>query len=106
MNTEPIVVTIRYEAQPGQRERASTELRALIREVVAHEPDCLGITLHADAGDAARFLLYERWTSQAAYTGPHMKTPHLLAFIAKAGEFLAGPPSIEYWQRTDEVTQG
>jgi quinol monooxygenase YgiN len=103
MAKEPVVVVIRYQAQPGQSERASTELRALIREVVALEPDCLGIRLHVDAGDATRFLLYERWTSQAAYAGPHMQTPHLGAFIAKAGEVFAGPPVIEYWHLTDDV---
>ncbi len=106
MSTEPIVVTIHYKAQPGQHERARTELRALIQEVVASEPDCLGIRLHVDADDATRLMLYERWTSQAAYTGPHMQTPHLVAFIAKAREFLAGPPLIEYWRLTDDAAQG
>ena len=106
MAQDPVVVVIHYQAQPGQSARASTELRALIREVVALEPDCLGIRLHVDVGDASRFLLYERWTSQAAYAGPHMQTPHLGAFIAKAGEFLAGPPVIEYWHLTDDVVLG
>ena len=106
MTQEPVVVVIHYKAQPGQGARASTELRALIREVVALEPDCLDIRLHVDAGDASRFLLYERWTSHAAYVGPHMQTPHLAAFIAKAGEFLAGPPAIEYWHLTDDVVRG
>jgi quinol monooxygenase YgiN len=39
-------------------------------------------------------LLIEEWTSEAAYTGPHMQTPHLQAFIGRAGAFLAGPPDI------------
>ena len=106
MTEEPVVVVIRYQAQLGRGERASTELRALIREVIAREPDCLGIRLHTDAGDPTRVLLYERWTSQAAYAGPHLQTPHLGAFIAKAGEFLAGPPVIEYWHLMDDVVPG
>jgi len=106
MTQEPVVVVIHYQAQPAESTRAITELRALIREVVALEPDCLGIRLHVDAGDPSRIMLYERWTSQAAYAGPHMQTPHLGAFIAKAGEFLAGPPSIEYWRLTDDVAPG
>lgn len=106
MAQDPVVVVIHYQAQPGQSARARSELGALIREVVTLEPDCLGIRLHVDTGDASRFLLYERWTSQAAYTGPHMRTPHLGAFIAKAGEFLTGPPVIDYWHLTDDVVQG
>ncbi len=103
MAQDPVVVVIHYQAQPAQSARTSTELRALIREVVALEPDCLGIRLHIDAGDPSRLMLYERSTSQEAYTGPHMQTPHLDAFIAKAAEFLAGPPVIEFWHLADDV---
>lgn len=103
MAEDPVIVVIRYEARPGQGDRAEAELRALVREVVAREPDCLGIRLHADHDDRTRFLLYETWTSRAAYAGPHMKTPHLTSFIARAGALFAGPPTIEYWSLTDDL---
>ncbi len=92
-----VVVIIPYQAQPGKGEVARRELSALIAEVLSKEPACLGITLHQDPEDDTRFLLYERWTDRDAYTGPHMQTPHIQAFIARAPGFVAGPPTITFW---------
>ena len=103
MTPHPVVVAIRYQAQPGQAERTRAALSTLIATVVAHEPDCLGIRLHQDADEASRILLYERWTSRESYMGPHMDTPHLRAFMVTARELLAGPPTIEYWELLDDV---
>jgi quinol monooxygenase YgiN len=98
-----VTVVINYQAQPGQGETARRELAALIDKVVASEPDCRGIQLLVDEDDDARFLLYERWTGRAAYTGPHMQTAHIQEFITKAPSFMAGPPAITYWQLTHDV---
>lgn len=96
-----IVVVITYQAQPGKGEVARRELRALIAEVLEREPACLGITLHQDPDDDTRFLLYERWTDRASYTGPHMQTAHIQSFIARAPGFAAGPPAITFWSDVD-----
>jgi quinol monooxygenase YgiN len=93
----PVTVVITYHAQPGKSAAASKALADLIALVLAGEPDCLGITTLQDATDDRRFLLYERWTSQAAYTGPHMQTPHIQAFIQGAAALFAGPPDISFW---------
>jgi len=103
MTPHPVVVTIRYQAQPGQEQRTRAALSTLIATVVANEPDCLGIRLHQDPDDASRILLYERWQSRESYTGPHMDTPHLRAFMLAARELLAGPPTIEHWALVDDV---
>jgi quinol monooxygenase YgiN len=100
-----VVVTIRYQAQPAQAARTREALGALIATVVATEPDCLGIQLLQDPDDETRILLNERWTSKEAYTGPHMQTPHLGAFMVAARELLAGPPTIEYWRLLDDVAR-
>lgn len=92
-----ITVIIRYQSLPGKAEVARGELSGLMATVVAREPDCLGIRLHQDRSDETLFLLYENWTDQAAYVGPHMQTPHLQEFIARAPGFLAGPPDITFW---------
>lgn len=97
MAAQPVTVVILYRAQPGKGAAARAALAPLIREVLAKEPDCLGITTLQDAADDTRFLLYERWTSQAAYTGPHMQTPHIQAFIQGAAAIFAGPPDITFW---------
>jgi quinol monooxygenase YgiN len=98
-----ITVLIEYQAQPGQGETAGRELAALTATVVSTEPDCRGIRLLRDAADADRLLLIEQWTSEAAFTGPHMTTPHLQAFMQRAPGFLAGPPQIRIWR---EVAAG
>ncbi len=97
MSTTPVTVVITYRAQPGKGAAARAALAPLIKTVLAEEPDCLGITTLQDAADDTRFLLYERWTSQAAYTGPHMQTPHIRAFIQGAAAIFAGPPDISFW---------
>jgi len=97
MAATPVTVVITYRAQPGKSAAARAALAPLIKTVLAEEPDCLGITTLQDAADDTRFLLYERWTSQAAYTGPHMQTPHIKAFIQGASAIFAGPPDISFW---------
>jgi quinol monooxygenase YgiN len=97
-----LIVQVAYSAQPEQVVVARHELTTLITTVVSSEPACLGIQLFEDPADPTRLLLWERWTSQAAYTGPHMQTPHLQAFIQRAPGFLAGPPQITFWQQLEE----
>lgn len=105
MAAQPTAVTVVYRAQPGQQERTRRELAALIA-LAAAERGCLGIRLHEDADDGTRFLLYERWADRDSYFGEHMRTPHLQAFIQRAGEFLAGPPELTAWQQLDEARGG
>ena len=98
MPDSPVTVVITYRAQPGKGPAACKALASLIATVQEREPDCLGITLLQDPADDTRFLLYELWTSQAAYTGPHMQTPHIQAFIQGAASTFAGPPDISFWR--------
>lgn len=88
-----VIVVIDYRAQPGKGALAHAALADLIATVVSEEKDCLGITLLENADDDTHFMLYERWTSREAYTGPHMETAHILAFIERAGPLFVGPPS-------------
>jgi quinol monooxygenase YgiN len=97
-----VIVQITYTAQPQHAGVACRELSDLIATVVASEPDCLGIELLEDPVDPNRLLLWERWTSQAAYSGAHMQTPHLQGFIQRAPGFLAGPPQIIFWRPLEE----
>ena len=96
MSGEGVIVLIEYRALPGKEAVAQSELASLVGTVVAKEPDCSGIGVLRDMDDAGRIVLYERWSSREAYTGPHMRTPHILEFIAKASDFVAGPPSITF----------
>lgn len=91
-----VIVLIEYRARPGRETAAVRELAALVAIVIAKEPDCSGIEILRDMDDGTRIVLYERWSSREAYTGPHMRTPHILEFIGKAADFMAGPPTITF----------
>ncbi len=103
MSPSTITVVIEYRALPDKTGEAISELESLIRTVVASEPDCRGIHLLQESEDPTRALLYEVWTSREAYLGPHLQTPHLLAFKAKASSLFAGPPTIQFWNLRADV---
>jgi quinol monooxygenase YgiN len=103
MSPSFITVVIDYRTRPDRVEPAFAELEALVRTVVATEPDCHGIRLLQDSADPARALLYEEWTSREAYLGPHLQTPHIQAFRAKASTLFAGPPDIQFWNLRADV---
>jgi quinol monooxygenase YgiN len=98
----PVTVIIAYTALPGKETAARDALDALTALVVRSEPDCLGIRVYQDPEAPASILLDEQWTSTEAYFGPHFETPHLRAFVAGAGEFFAGPPTIRTWSLVAE----
>jgi quinol monooxygenase YgiN len=100
MSSPGVVVVIRYRALAGREEAARVELAQLVATVLAEERACGGIRMLVDADDPASILLVEQWPDRASYLGPHFETPHLRAFIARAGEWFAGPPEIGFW---DEV---
>ena len=103
MSQSNVLVVIQFQAQPGRGGVLRRELASLIRTVVEQERECVAIRMHQDLDDDTRILLYEEWTSRVAYTGPHMQTPHILAFMEKAPTFVAGPPAITFWTLTDEL---
>lgn len=107
MSTSPknVIVAITYQALPGQVEAAVAALTDLIRIVVAEEPDCASIRLYQDPGEPARIFLYEEWTSREAYLGPHLETPHLLAFKERAGALFVGPPERGFWRLAAEFPE-
>lgn len=104
MSRNDVTVVIRYEAKPGMAGTAVRELTALINTVVKEESACRGIWMHQDTGTPEKLLLVEHWTSQEAYTGPHMQAPHLTAFVGRAFEFMAEPPEITFWRGIASAT--
>jgi len=106
MSRRPITVLIVYRALPGMADAGLRALADLVATVVAEEPACFGITVHQDASEPTRILLYEEWKDQASYLGPHMQTPHLRAFIERAPELFAGPPDISFWEWRAEERRG
>jgi quinol monooxygenase YgiN len=103
MSAEPIVVLIGFKIQPGRESLATQVVTSLIATVRKEEPACSGITMIQDAADPTRILLYELWPDPDSYMGPHMETPHIKAFKARAGELFSGPPDITFWNTVAAV---
>ncbi len=100
---DAVTVAIECRAQPGKGAVLRDELAVLARTVVANEPDCLGIEMLQDEDDDARILMYERWTSRHAYTGPHTQTPYFKAFVSRSPAFAAGPPAVIFWRSLENI---
>jgi quinol monooxygenase YgiN len=93
-NSVTIVITCQID--PSKIEVARREVAAIIATVVAKEATCRGIHLHEDVDDPNRLVLVEYWDSKDTFTGPHMQTPHMQAFLQHATTFLVGPPEFRY----------
>lgn len=100
---DAVTVVIECRAQPGRGTVLRDELGALARTVVATERDCLGIEMLQGDGDDTRILMYERWTSREAYSGPHTQTPHIKAFFERSAACAAGPPTITFWRSLENM---
>ncbi len=98
MSATDVTVIIRYRSQDGLADTALAELSALVAIVRREEPDCHGIVIVQNQDDPCDFTLIEGWSSREAYAGPHLRTPHLLAFKERAPSFMAGAPEITYWR--------
>jgi quinol monooxygenase YgiN len=98
MNNEPVTVVITCAIKTEQLEAAKRELAAVIEIVLAREPACRGIRVHDDPRNPRRLMIIEQWESEAIFTGPHMQTPHMQAFLKKAEEFLDGAADFGFWR--------
>jgi quinol monooxygenase YgiN len=94
--TKPATIVIACQIDPSKIEVARREIAAIIATVVAKEPACRGIYLHEDMDNPNRLVLIEYWDSKETFTGPHMQTPHMQAFLQRATRFLANAPEFRY----------
>ena len=94
---DEIVVLVDYRVRPGQEAAARERIARLVAEVRAREAQCSGIRILQQLDDPTRITLVEAWPDREHFLGPHMQQPHIQAFIAAAGAFLAGPPDLSFW---------
>jgi quinol monooxygenase YgiN len=97
------IIVITYQAQPDKVEAGHQALADLIKVVRREEKDCIAIRMHRDTSDPSKILLWEEWTTEEAFKGPHMETPHLVAFRARARELYVGPPQLSFWRESARV---
>lgn len=98
-NIQPVTVVITCMLKPDQIEAAKRELQAVIKAVMKDEPACHGIRVHDDPEDPRRLLIVEQWESEEIFTGPHMQTPHMQAFMKKVEGLVDGPTQFAFWRQ-------
>ncbi len=98
-NDQPITVVITCTLKSDQIETAKHDLQAIIEVVMKNEPACHGIRVHDDPKDPRRLFIVEQWESEAIFTGPHMQTPHMQAFMKKAEAWVDGPTQFAFWRQ-------
>ena|ERR1700761_6368944 len=76
MADTPIILNVHFQAAPGHEQELGAQLQALVAPTRS-EPGCMVYELHFDPEDAAKFMFYEKFASQAALDH-HMTTPHLV----------------------------
>ncbi|MFG3000489.1 putative quinol monooxygenase [Streptomyces sp. NPDC048340] len=90
--SQPIQLVILITTLPG---RGKEQIAAFERlaPIVRAEAGCLQYDLHQVSGEPDRFVLIERWSSQAALAA-HDVTPHMVEADAASPAFRAGPADV------------
>jgi quinol monooxygenase YgiN len=96
-NSKPVTVVIVSTIKPGEMEIAKRELNTVIKTVIEQESACRGIQVYDDPGNPQRLLIIEKWNSKEIFLGPHMQTPHMIAFMKVAESFLDGKAEFTFW---------
>ncbi|MBX3620497.1 MAG: antibiotic biosynthesis monooxygenase [Rhizobacter sp.] len=97
---DPVTVVITCLVRPEKLSEARSALEGVIRKVMSLEPACRGIRVHEDPKRPERWLIVERWDSEAVFSGPHMQQPHMQAFLKTAETFLDGAAEFTFWRET------
>ena len=84
------IVTLR--AKLGKTEQLGDALKILIAQT-RKEPGSTVCELHQAAEDDATWMVYERWTGEAAFAG-HMRAPYVADFLARVDDLVREPPSV------------
>jgi quinol monooxygenase YgiN len=80
------------EVMPGKRSE-QIEAYENLKPLVLAEPGCLRYELLSDNEDGNKFIIVEKWASQAALDA-HDNTEHMLAADAHSPTFRAGPANV------------
>jgi len=97
MENEKLTVLARVRAAAGKEEELYTMLTGMVQQTRTEE-GCINYDLHRRQEDPALFCFYENWRSKKDLDD-HFATPYLQAFLGKAGELLAEPPDITFWNK-------
>ena len=74
-----VILVARIRAKPGKHEQLKQELSSLVRQTQTEE-GCKQFDLHQAQNDPHLFILWEQFTSQAAFD-THMEQPYTKAYF-------------------------
>ena len=96
-----ITVVAQYVARTGE---GDTVASVLARHAVAtrDEPGCIQFVAYRSSHEADRFLLYEQYVDEAAFSA-HRATPHFQSYVEGAIVPLLAERS---WERYEDVEAG
>lgn len=100
MESSEVIVVATMRVLPGRGDDLVERFGAVV-EATHREHGCLAYGLHRDRFDSSRFVLIERWRSQADLDA-HFRQPHMAA-VAGLADGLAGPPEVVF---CEAVPQG
>jgi quinol monooxygenase YgiN len=96
MRRNKVTVLVQLRLLPDCIEQGKSDLLAFAGIVRKTEPDCLAIEIAQDMDDPTSLAMIEKWTSRAAYEGPHLQTPHMKSFIEQSGKYFDGSARISF----------
>ena len=95
--SKSVTVVITSAIKPGKIEIAKRALNTVIKTVIEQESACQEIRVYDDPKNPLRLLIIEKWISEEIFLGPHMQTPHMMAFMKTAESFLDGKAEFTFW---------
>lgn len=90
---EEVNLLVFIEVMPGKRNE-QIEAYKKLKPIVLAEPGCLRYELLSDDTDENKFILVEKWESQAALDA-HDESEHMVAADAHSPTFRAGPATVK-----------
>lgn len=94
-----IAVFLEVQIKPESVDEMKAFFKEILPDTRAYE-GCLGIDVYGNMDDGANLVLYERWESRSHYD-KYLAWRQETGVVDQLGGFLAGPPSIRYYEPVD-----
>lgn len=99
-----LAVVVRFVVKAGVEARFLERVLRQAEESLRHEPECRQFDVCVDPTDPRRVLLYEIYTSDAAFEA-HLRTAHFQAFDAETRSWV-DEKAVERWHRAGPAASG
>ena len=99
MPSDRITIEARFQIQAGREEEFKDAWLTLgVANCLANEPACDILWAYQDPDDPTRFMLYEEWTSRAAFEAS-MSSAWRIPYAEATEHLWATPRQITIWER-------